>query len=190
MHLVVITAAALFLAIIGTAMSGPQTLSPGSAAPDFTLKDQFDHETKLSDYKGQNVLIIAWDRTGNDYMANWMKAVRKQYPGGPNRVVTIVFLASYKGAPGFLQDNIKHKFQTTSDGRKNGPILLDWSGDFAKVYGFKDDLTNVYLIDANGKFRYWGYGKGQSDEEFQPLLKEIGNAASTQKPANPTETRK
>ena len=183
--------AVLLLAIAGMAASGPQVIAPGAPAPDFTLKDQFDHDTKLSDYKGQNVLIIAWDRTGNDYMSNWMTAVRKQYPGGPNRVVTLVFVASYKGAPGFLQDNIKRKFQKTPDGRNNGPILLDWNGTFAKAYGFQSDLTNVYLIDAKGTFRYWGYGKGQAQEELQPLLREIGNAASTQqKASNPTEPRR
>ena len=190
MQLVASILAALLLAIAGMAAATPQVIAPGSPAPDFTLKDQYDHDTKLSDYKGQNVLIIAWDRTGNDYMSNWITAVRKQYPGGPNKVVTLVYLASYKGAPGFLQDNIKHKFQSNSDGKKNGAILLDWNGAFAKAYGFQNDLTNVYLIDAKGAFRYWGYGKGQSQEELQPLLREIGNAASTQqKASNPTGPR-
>ncbi len=167
------------LALSASAGAPPQAISPGTPVPEFTFKDQFDKDTKLpTEYKDKLILIIAWDRTGNDYMANWMNGVRKVYPAGPNKVVTLVFLAHYKGAPSFLQDNIKHKFQKTPDGGQNGPILLDWSGTFAKAYGFHDDLTNVYLVDGKGVLRATAYGKG-TPEELQPILREIGSLTAS-----------
>ncbi|MBZ5532812.1 MAG: hypothetical protein LAO20_15390 [Acidobacteriia bacterium] len=183
--------AVLFAAALSASAGAPQTVSPGSAAPDLTFKDQFEKETKLiSQYKDQMILIIAWDRVGNDYLSNWMNAVRKVYPGGPNRVVTFVFLANFKGAPGFLQDNIKRKYQKTTDGKQNGAILLDWDGTFAKTFGFHDDVTNVYLVDAKGILRATAYGKGTGDE-VQPILREIGNlSANAPKGPNPTESRR
>jgi AhpC/TSA family len=191
----IIRSLAVYFAVLAVAVSAalagtPQVISPGSPAPDLTFKDQFDKETKLiSEYKGQTILIIAWDRVGNDYLSNWMTGVRKVYPGGPNRAVTFVFLANFKGAPGFLQDNIKRKYQKTTDGKQNGAILLDWDGTFAKTYGFHDDVANAYLVDGKGILRATSFGKGTA-EELQPILREIGNvAASTAKDSNSTEAR-
>src|SRR5580698_10199701 len=104
--------AVIFAAALSASAGPAETISSGAAAPDLTFEDQFDKDTKLiSEFKGKVILIVAWDRVGNDYMANWMNGVRKVYPGGPNKVVTLVFLANFKGAPGFLQENIKHKYQ-------------------------------------------------------------------------------
>jgi hypothetical protein len=186
----IVRSLAVYFAVLAVAASAalagaPQVISLGSPAPDLTFKDQFDKETKLiSEYKGRTILIIAWDRVGNDYLSNWMTGVRKVYPGGPNRAVTFVFLANFKGAPGFLQDNIKRKYQKTTDGKQNGAILLDWDGTFAKTYGFHEDVTNVYLVDEKGILRATAFGKGAA-EELQPILHEIGNvAANAPKPSN------
>jgi hypothetical protein len=175
----------IFAAALSASAGPAETISAGATAPDLTFKDQFDKDTKLiSEFKGKVLLIIAWDRVGNDFMANWMNGVRKVYPGGPNKVITLVFLANFKGAPPFLQENIKHKYQKTTDGKQNGQILLDWDGTFAKTYGFHEDVTNVYLVDEKGIVRATAFGKGTA-EELQPILTEIGHVtANTPKPSN------
>src|SRR5262249_22706720 len=138
----ILAIAILFLASIGGAAA--QTVALGSQVPDFTLKDQFDKERKLSDYtgKGYLTLIICWDRVGNDYLPNWMNGVRNKYPGGPNRVVSLLYVAHLKGVPGFMQDGIKKKYQKTPDGSNNGPIFMDWDGTVEKILGLHSDVTN------------------------------------------------
>lgn len=177
-----VTMAVFLVASIGEAAA--QSLAVGSQSPDFTLKDQFDKDWKLSDYTGHGrlVLVLCWDRVGNDYMANWFNGVRSKYPSGPNRtpnpVVTLVYVANLKGVPGFMQDGIKKKYQKTSDGQTNGSILMDWNGTVPKIFGSHEDVTNVYLLDEKGVLRSSAYGKG-TPEELQPLLREIANLATT-----------
>jgi hypothetical protein len=176
--------ALLLLVTIGSASA--QALKPGAQAPDFSLKDQFDKDRKLSDYVGHGylVLIICWDRVGNDYMSNWMTGVRNKYPGGPGRVVSLLYVADMKGVPQFLQDGIKKKYQKTTDGQTNGPILMDWDGAVPKIFGFHDDATNVYLLDEKGVLRSSAFGKG-TPEDLQPILRDIGTlSANLPKPAN------
>ncbi len=169
----------VLVAVIGVAA---QTTAIGSKVPDLALKDQYDHEAKLSDYKGQLILLVCGDRTGNQYMNNWTKEVRKQFPG-PNRIVTILPIANLKSVPGLLQGWVKGKFlKQTPDGKPNGPVLLDWKGDVARVFGFHDSVANVYLVDAAGVFRFSAFGKGAS-EEVQPLLRVIGDIS-----ANPSRS--
>ena len=38
----------------------------GSMAPDFTIKDQYDHGVQLSSLRGKPVLLIYGDRLGSD----------------------------------------------------------------------------------------------------------------------------
>ena len=38
-------------------MTAPPVLEPGDKAPDFALPDQGDHEVKLSDFRGDPVVV-------------------------------------------------------------------------------------------------------------------------------------
>jgi hypothetical protein len=173
------------LAWMGSAVA--QNVAPGSQVPDFQLQDQFGKDHKLSEYtsQGKLVLILSWDRSSTASMENWMLGVRKKYPGGPDRVVTLVYVATFKGAPGFMQAGIKEKYQKSSSGQANGAILFDWDGStVAKMFGFHDDVANVYLVDQKGIFRSSAYGKG-TDQDLQPILRDIGTwAANLPKASN------
>jgi hypothetical protein len=48
----------------------------------------------------------------------------------------------------------------------------------ARIYGFTDDLANVYLIDKKGLLRYTACGKGTPDEARR-LLEMIGKLDQT-----------
>jgi len=144
----------------------------GSTAPDFALKDQYDHEVQLSTQRGKAVLLICGDRIGSDYMGVWARAVRDSAVA-PS--VTVFRIANLRAVPSLLHSYVKHKFQSlNAEGKPSSPVLLDWDALVAKLYGFTDDVTNVYLIDQKGILRYTACGKG-TPEETAKLLAAIGN---------------
>lgn len=146
----------------------------GSAAPDFSINDQYDHPIQLSSYRGKPVLVIYGDRKGSDYMGAWVQSVRPELKAVG---VKIIQAANLKSVPGFMEGFVKRKFLgKTANGQPSAPVILDWNGQIASVYGFRDSVTNVYLIDAHGILRFSASGKG-SLEEARPLAEAINALA-------------
>ena len=153
-------------------MLGAATAPVGSIAPDFTIKDQYDHEVQLSSLRGKPVLLIYGDRLGSDYMSAWAAAVRKSAVAP---AVNVVRVANLRAVPGLMHSFVRRQFAKSDPGGKpNTPVLLDWDAELAKIYGFTEDLTNVYLIDEKGILRYTAFGKG-TPEETGKLIDTIGN---------------
>jgi hypothetical protein len=161
------------LLAVWTAMASSVTV--GSAAPDFSINDQYDHPIQLSSYRGKSVLIIYGDRKGSDYMSAWVQAVRPEIKAAG---VKIIQAANLKAVPGFMQGFVKRKFLgKTANGQPSAPVILDWNGQIASAYGFRDSVTNVYLIDGRGILRCSASGRGSS-EEARPLAEAMNTLAS------------
>ena len=149
----------------------------GSMAPDFTIKDQYDHDVQLSSLRGKPVLLIYGDRLGSDYMGVWASAVRKS---AVSDSVNVVRVANLRAVPSLMHSYVRRQFaKADPQGKPNSPVLLDWDADLAKIYGFTEDLTNVYLIDEKGILRYTAFGKGTADETGR-LIDKISNLGRTQ----------
>jgi hypothetical protein len=148
----------------------------GSVAPDFTLKDQWEHEVRLSAQKGKPVLLIYGDRLGSEYMSVWAAAVRESPVASS---LNIIRIANLRAVPGPFYGYVKRRFQSPNEeGKANSPVLLDFDGAVARIYGFTDDLASVYLIDKKGLLRYTACGKGTPDEARR-LLEMIGKLDQT-----------
>ena len=165
----------LVLAACAAAASTPL----GSPAPDFTIADQYDHPVRLSSLRGKPVLVIYGDRVGSSFMGAWARAVKTETAAAG---VDVIEAANLKTVPGFMHAYVKHKFLgKNAKGDPASPVLLDWDGRIASTYGFHDGLTNVYVIDAQGTFRFWAAGKGTA-EETRPLaevLQALNSPADT-----------
>jgi hypothetical protein len=149
----------------------------GSVAPDFTLKDQWEHETQLCSQRGKPVLLIYGDRLGSEFMSVWAAAVRESPSASSMNVIRI---ANLRAVPGPFHGFVKRKFQSPNDdGKPKSAVLLDFDGVVAKIYGFTGDLTNVYLIDRKGMLRYTACGKG-TPEEARRLLDMIAKLDQTE----------
>ena len=149
----------------------------GSIAPDFTIKDQYDHDVELSSLRGKPVLLIYGDRLGSDYMSAWAAAVRKSALA-PS--VNVIRIANLRAVPSLMRSFVKRQFsKSDAQGKPNSPVLLDWDAGLAKIYGFTEDLTNVYLIDEKGILRYTACGKG-TPEETSRLVDMIANLGRIQ----------
>ena len=161
----------------------------GSAAPDFHLKDQFNNEFRLSDVAGETVLIVCGDREGSKYMNPWGIAVRQKYPSGKSAPVRIVSIANLRGVPAFIRPLVKQTFlKPGPDSKPTPPVLLDWEGQFARLYGFQSQLANVYLIDRTGVLRFVIAGKGTS-QETDDLLGALEKVLDTSGPSAKQLTR-
>lgn len=163
-------------AVVGIVLLAACTVAaagqPPAAALALSLKDQYEHETRLGDPTGGLLLLVYGDRLGSDFMGAWIHAVGEHYQA-VEQAITIVRVANLHAVPAFFQPYVKGKFRTkNSDGSPNLPVLLDWDGLLAKTYSFRDDLTNVYLIDDRGVLRYQTAGQGLP-EETELLFREI-----------------
>jgi hypothetical protein len=149
----------------------------GSIAPDFTIKDQYDLEVQLSLQRGKPVLLIYGDRLGSDYMSVWAAAMRESPVASS---VNVIRIANLRAVPAAFHRYVKRKFQSPNEeGMPNSPVLLDFDGAVAKIFGFTDDLTNVYLIDKKGILRYTACGKG-TPEQTRRLLDVIAQLDQTE----------
>lgn len=145
-------------------LHGKEPARIGAAAPSFVLKDQYDHETRLEDLKGNLIVIVCGDRLGGDYMNDWARSISENYKDSPEPV-TILRVADLMAVPPFFHSFVKHKFLAkNAEGLAAEPTLLDWDATVPTLYGFTNDVTNVYVIDAQGVLRYKARGKGTPDE--------------------------
>ena len=52
---------------------------PGTPATDFTLKDQYDTEFRLSQFRGVNVLLVGCDKDSINLAETWLNLFRERY---------------------------------------------------------------------------------------------------------------
>jgi len=127
-------------------------ISIGKTAPDFELRDLSGKNTKLSDFRGKNIILNFW--------ASWCPPCREEMPefqriyteNAENLVVIGVNLQESKeNAESFVK-----KLGITF------PILLDPNAQVKDMYNvFTQPVT--YFIDSNGKI---------IDKKFGPLTRE------------------
>ncbi|MBI3899565.1 MAG: TlpA family protein disulfide reductase [Gammaproteobacteria bacterium] len=145
----------------------------GAAAPDFALKSNSGHNVRLSELRGQVVLINFW--------ATWCAPCRQELP------VLQKLYARYQAA-GFslLAVNIDAD-RTAADAMltKLGvqlPTLYDADGNknqekrVAKLYDV-NSMPATLIIDRDGRVRYVHHGfqssyEQQYEQEVRTLLKE------------------
>ena len=160
----------IFFPLFVTLCSAAAGLAIGEFAPDFSIADQYDHPVRLSTFRGAPVLLVDGDRKGSDYMNPWIIGVKGAVSAAGLKVIEI---ASLNAVPTFMHSWVKGRFQgKDQNGNLFAPVVLDWDGKIAKEYGFRVDLTNVYLIDSGGRLQYSAAGKG-TPEETESLAQAI-----------------
>jgi thioredoxin-dependent peroxiredoxin len=121
----------------------------GDPAPDFTLPGTGDREYRLSDYRGQPVVVVF-------------------YPGDDTPVCTVQLRSYSDGMAGFdelgaqvlaisPQDVASHERFAASYGLRM-PLLADTERDVAERYGILGPLgfyrRSVFVIDGCGVIRF------------------------------------
>ena len=163
---VAILLALMALTVVGTGAAAALP-AVGAAAPDFASKSDSGRNVRLSELRGQVVLINFW--------ASWCGPCRQELP-----LLNKVY-AQYRAA-GFMllavnvDDNRKDADAMLKRLDLRFPILFDGNKNVAKLYGV-DTMPATLLIDRDGRVRYVhrGYYSGYEqkyERQVRELLKE------------------
>jgi peroxiredoxin len=138
-----------------------------ATAPDFVLKSTTGPNLRLSEYRGEVVMLAFW--------ASWCGQCRSQLQSFDE------LYASYADV-GFevlavsLDSQMSQSRDTAESLGLKFPVLFDAGGDVGEQYGV-DDLPLVVLIDRDGRVRdvVEGAERGNTDriaEQLRGLLRE------------------
>ncbi len=143
---------ALLLALAGCDAE-PELMEPstGSMAPDFTLPDRNGQPWQLSRHRGRTLLINFW--------ATWCAPCRREMPalerlqqklGGDAFEVVGIHVGPGQGIERFLEE-VPISFTLLTDADL---ALENWKVPM---------LPATFLIDAEGRARYWALGEREWD---------------------------
>lgn len=134
------------------------------AAPDFTLPSQTGSNVRLSELKGNVILLNFW--------ASWcgpcrlemplLDKLHKKYKGIGFSVIGVNVEESNTQALAFLQDN-----------KVSFPILWDFNNSVTKQYKVQAMPTTV-MIDRDGQIRYIHKGFTEGDQRiYKKVIKKL-----------------
>lgn len=154
-------ATALCLLMAGNAKAGSEMKQP---APNFTLKSNSGKNIKLSELRGQVVLLNFW--------ASWCGPCRTEMP------LLVKIHDKYKGM-GFTilgvnveEDTAPAKSIITKT-KISFPVLFDVTNSVSKLYNVSA-MPSTVLIDRDGNMRYLHEGYKSGDEEkYREWIKKL-----------------
>jgi peroxiredoxin (alkyl hydroperoxide reductase subunit C) len=128
-------------------------LPVGTAAPDFTLRDQNQQRVTLSDYRGEkSVLLVFFPLAFTGICQGELDRLRDHLPDFENDDRAV--LAISVGAPP------THKIWATGSGF-TFPVLSDFwpHGEVSQAYGVFNDVAGVsnrgtFVVDRSGTIRF------------------------------------
>ena len=150
------TAGVLCLVAFASSASADEIaqLSPGDAAPAFTLQDTDGNSVSLASYTGKTV-VLEWFNPGCPYVVHAHENGALQ--GQAARVVTddVVWLAINSGAPGRQGHGVSTNQEAAQGWNIAHPILMDESGDIGRAYGARTTPAMV-VVGVDGTVAYVG----------------------------------
>ena len=138
----------------------------GSKAPDFTLRSNTGKNLKLSEYRGQVIMLNFW--------ATWCAPCRQEMPQ-----LNRLYEQYRKGGFVMLGVNIDDKSKAAGDLAQQlklaFPVLFDADKQVSRRYDV-DAMPSTLLIDRDGNVQYIhrGYRAGvekEYDEKIRELLR-------------------
>lgn len=132
---------------------------PGEAAPDFSLPSLADGNLRLSEYRGQVVLLAFW--------ATWCGECMEQLPRLAEQV-----RSAGGGDVQLLAVNIDRASHRAREmaGQFSFPVLFDEDQQVARLYDLRR-LPVAILVDPHGRLRYSEARLGRRDlDDFMSQL--------------------
>lgn len=165
-RLVVSLAAVAAMTIATAAVPAADSLA-GSEAPDFVLKSITGKNERLSEYRGDVVMLSFWASWCSDCRAQLeqLTAMHSRYQDAGVALLAVS-----------LDQNGKQAKQIATTLGADYPVLNDPTGDVGKLYAV-ERMPVMLLIDRSGVVRnvFEGYRRGNEGEyleRLQALLRE------------------
>jgi peroxiredoxin len=158
------------LALAALLAGSGRTAAPGligKPAPDFVLRSMDGRNLRLSEYRGQVVLINFWARWAGDSRQELPALERINQTYGRAGLVVL----------GVSVDEDARRAREFAQGMKLGyPILFDTTPDVGRDY-FIEKMPMTILVDRSGVVRYVNAGYKRGDDhayldQIRELLRE------------------
>jgi len=148
------------LLITGTAYADVKA----GPAPDFTLKNESGSNLRLSEFRGEVVMINFW--------ASWCAPCRQEMPLLDELYTQYQPLGFTILGVNVEEDSTKAR-KLLKDSPVNFPVLFDNSSDVSKLYNVVA-MPSTVLVDRDGNIRYLhqGYKPGY-EESYQQQVREL-----------------
>lgn len=161
-------AAALVASLaVGVAAAQPDAASIGEAAPDFVLKSASGSNLRLSEYRGEVVVVAFWASWCGDCRGRLeeLGMLTERYADLGLRTLA-VSLDAERSQARRAADAMRAPF----------PVLFDEAGDVGELYA-ADSIPMVALVDRSGTLRGTFTGRGDDvglaiRERVRDLLRE------------------
>lgn len=140
-------------------------VTSGEPAPDFEATDSNGQTHKLSDSKG-NYVVLEWTNPDcpfvkKHYSVDNMQSLQKEFVAKG-----VVWYSICSSAPGKQGDYTDAQWnqKTAANGAAPTAVLLDRSGQIGRLYGAKT-TPHMFVIDPQGKLIYQGAIDDQPDTD-------------------------
>ena len=138
--------------------------APQGPAPDFALKTATGENTRLSEHRGEVVMINFW--------ASWCAPCRQEMPLLEELYARYQPLGFTILGVNVEQDNHK-ALAMLEDIPVSFPILFDSQSSVSKLYKVRAMPTSI-LVDRDGNMRYLHHGyKPGYEERYQQQVREL-----------------
>jgi peroxiredoxin len=168
MHKVLFTSSLLLSAFLAaTAFAAPPPTLVGKEAPDFALKGLDGKNLRLSEYRGQVVLVNFW--------ARWAGDSRQEMPA-LDRINTTYQRAGLIVLGVSVDEDLARAVEFAGSMHVSYPILFDTGASLGRDYSLQR-MPMTLLVDRAGVVRYSSAGFKRGDErvfldQIRALLRE------------------
>ena len=140
------------------------------AAPiEFTLTDQ-DGATRVVDYpRGKVSVFVVADQKGASEIAGWIAPLYQRYEDR----IEISGIAALPGIPPMFHGLFRREFKK----RLTYPVMLDWSGDVARRFGYEKQRAQLLVIGKDGRVALRQSGAA-NDRALAEVFREIDRLSS------------
>jgi peroxiredoxin len=155
------------MAFIAAASTAAVPTLVGKEAPDFVLKSTDGRNLRLSEYRGQVVLINFWARWASD---------SRQEMSALDRINTTYNRAGLVVLGVSVDEDVRRAREFAEAMKVGYPILFDITADVGRNY-LLENMPMTILVDREGVVRYSKVGYKRGDDrafldEIRELLRE------------------
>ncbi|HVF27107.1 MAG TPA: hypothetical protein VM943_02630 [Pyrinomonadaceae bacterium] len=135
-----------------------------NSATNFELKDQYNNAHTYRFPKDKVSVLAFGDRKGSAQIEGWIRPLVERYQGR----IDINGVAELSAVPALSRGIVRRIFKR----QVKYPVMLDWSGQVSKGYGYRGGRAGIFVINQQGHIVTTRTGAA-STTELNTLYEEI-----------------